>query len=163
MRFITIGLLFLAFSCANNNQDGDAQNLLKDYKEQKYVENRLNELAMQIMADDTATNALSPVRITEVRVNADHSVLIEYRNNTERPIDGIRLGFYCFNNFGEPVKNNGSNYFNIESQQLLAPNEKRSGSYQVNNFDDATKVYGYVRQVHFEDGTAWYSDSVKVK
>ena len=76
-------------------------------------------------------------------------LIISYKSNADKDIDGIKFQYFCFNNFDESVANG-----RLIDQDVLKP--KKTGTGTWNNYDNAcTKVKVVVSNVHFVDGTDW--------
>lgn len=97
----------------------------------------------------------SPVTIKKVKINEDEygskEISITVLNSSKKRIDGIKLHWVLYNNFGDVIDEYGNNGI---SQDILSPNKKDTYSWDIYS-SPATKAEAYVYQVHFTDGTRW--------
>jgi len=93
------------------------------------------------------------VVITKAKVSPGEYVgkelSISYKSNADKDIDGIKLQYFCFNNFDESVANG-----RLIDQDVLKPKKSSSGTWKIYE-DSCTKVKVVVTNVHFVDGTEW--------
>jgi hypothetical protein len=78
------------------------------------------------------------------------SINIKVLNNSNKKINGIKIRWLLYNNFGDQLDVNRSGI----SQDILSP--KKSDTYSWDLYSTtATSAKAYVYSVHFIDGTIW--------
>lgn len=82
---------------------------------------------------------------------------INFKNTSEKTIDGIEAIVYLRNNFDEPVgewNRKVDEPLTVRTQDTIVPGGTNSSTWNLALYDSATKVYATrVIRVHFTDGT----------
>lgn len=82
---------------------------------------------------------------------------INFKNTSDKTIDGIEAIVYLRNNFDEPVgewNRKVDEPLTVRTQETIAPGGTNSSTWNLAVYDSATKVYAArVIRVHFTDGT----------
>ena len=76
-----------------------------------------------------------------------------FDTSTDKAIDGVKLTYFCSNNFDDPV---GSG--RLISQDLIAPKQSDRGTWRIYE-DTCTKVNVMVTEAHFKDGSKWVAEA----
>lgn len=129
---------------------------------QEYFSQRMHELNQSQISRDSLNSTSAPISIVDQSLNRFglDEVSVEIISDSLRTIDGLRLIIYFSNNFEEHIfDENNRNYIIGESQELIEPNVKKKLSWIIEGeFQKATKVKSFVKQVHFTDGSVWVAD-----
>jgi hypothetical protein len=75
-----------------------------------------------------------------------------YKNNTDKPVDGVKFVYFCFNNFDDQIATG-----RLISQDTIKARDTDHGNWRI--FEDGcTKAKVSVTEVHFKDGSKWTSE-----
>ncbi len=98
-----------------------------------------------------------PVKVTKHSIADDRfgiakELSLIYKNTSEKVIDGVKLHYFCTNNFDEPV-----GHGKLIAQDKIKPGEGDKGVWKIHE-DNCTKVKVTVTDVHYVDGEKWIAE-----
>lgn len=149
-------LLFILASCAQKKPV--AEDAVEEMKDQVRLEERMKEVEAQVQDGNIKRSDSAPVKMVGLTLIGS-TVSLAVSNPTTKTVDGLRLSIFFRNNFGEIVASEvGNKSILIERQNEIAPGKAMQVQTNAENFQGATKVFGYIEQVHFTDGSDWKLD-----
>lgn len=112
---------------------------------------------------DTVGISSAPVKIMEFQISStstlERSIIIKYRNVSDKKISGIRFRWFGLNAFNEPAQMGSS----LEGMGIgftdndLEPGKISSGTWVFISKDAKKLVLAWPYEIAFSDGTIWRS------
>jgi hypothetical protein len=151
MKYLIAFVGILILSC-NDNKPVSYEAVQK-IKEDSAVNQRMNEVVTNDIEKRLATNKFSPVKIISTEVfNTDHQwITVQVKNESKNTIDGLKVGYFFYNNFNELVKEMEQSGI---YQQTIKPGESKSISWNV-EATGATKAKAFIEEIHFTNDSTW--------
>lgn len=150
MRIIYPLFLVLLFSCKEKSEPFADTTETADY-----VEKRMSEINEDAASKALSTISHAPLQIVGA-VIVDENVEVTFKNPTKDTVDGLRVGMYFYNNFGEQVKDASGNPLKVgETQSTILPGAEETIQWNLSEFSRATKVKPYISEIHFTNDFSW--------
>jgi serine/threonine protein kinase len=112
----------------------------------------------------------SPVEMESYKIDVAEEtekafVEIKFRNLCDKNVSALRISIYCFDAFGEEVKDGSDNIFDKRLQDFSAQPGIVFGPakpFELKDFPDTRKIKILVKSVLFSDHSRWDSDGSRV-
>lgn len=107
--------------------------------------------------------AACPVIITKYWLTendiGDPVAHLRFKNISKKKVDGIKIGIYCFNNFGEQISYGFDSYYSGITQDVILAGGTDYNYWTLSLFDNTTKIKPFITDVHYRDGSEWSLDN----
>lgn len=150
--------------CQENTPQNELDKVEAEQSFEVYKTDRLKEISLKIASEAKQGMADAPVQVLSCEIKYA-SVNYELKNNSGKEADGVKVTFFFFNNFNEPVGDKvgmlTANRLTAIDQTTIKVNGVSKGSVGFENFSGATKVIAAIQEIHFTDGSSWENVALK--